>query len=55
MESDVVSDGEAVGPAVPGGWLAPLAWSMGFVGAPFEVVCDRLIAWRLGLGADLTE
>lgn len=30
-------------------------WSIGFVEAPFAVVRDRLIAWRLTLGADLTE
>jgi hypothetical protein len=55
VESDPVPDGQACGPAVLGGWLAPLGWSIGFVEAPFAVVRDRLVTWRRTLGADLTE
>jgi hypothetical protein len=40
---------------VLGGWLEPLGWSIGFVEAPFAAVRRQLIAWRVGLGDDLTE
>jgi hypothetical protein len=42
-------------PAVLGGWLQPLGWSIGFIRAPFPVVLERLIAWRRSLGANLAE
>lgn len=42
-------------PAVLGGRLAPLGWSIGFVQAPHTVVRDHLLAWRRRLGAYLTE
>jgi hypothetical protein len=37
-------------PAVLGGCLSPLGWSIGFVEAPFGLVLERLQDWRADLG-----
>lgn len=40
-------------PAILGGPLSPVGWSVGFLEAPLEVAVDELLRWRRELGASL--